>query len=70
MPDLEIDQKYLDTLEQKYPNKKTRDNYVSRLRALVSHLDTGIQEILNNPDEYYPKQKRSDGFAGSASRGF
>ncbi len=55
MPDPKIDQKYLDTLEKKYPNKKTRENYVSRLRALVGHLETGIQEILNNPDEYYPK---------------
>lgn len=51
----EIEQRYLDILERKYPNKKTRDNYVSRLRALVNHLETEIAEILKEPDMYYSK---------------
>ncbi len=52
---VEVEKKYLDSLEKQYPNQKTRANYVSRLRALVGHLETPIHTILNDPETYYPK---------------
>jgi len=53
---MSIDAKYVDILTKVYPNLKSRENYMSRLRGLLSKLpETQLTDILQHPDTYYPK---------------
>jgi hypothetical protein len=47
---------YAALLDAAYPNPKTRDNYISRLRGLKNKLDdVPLQDVFADPDVYYPK---------------
>jgi hypothetical protein len=51
-----MDEKYTKILEAVYPNKKTLENYGSRLRGLLKKMEpTTLQSILENPDTHYKK---------------
>lgn len=53
---MSIDAKYVDILTKAYPNVKSRENYMSRLRGLLGKLpETQLTSILEHPDTYYPK---------------
>lgn len=52
---MELDAKYVGILEKAFPNSKTRENYISRLRALLRHFATDIPAILQNPEDSYTK---------------
>lgn len=51
-----MDDKYTKILERVYQNKKTLENYQSRLRGLLNKFDNvALQNILENPDIHYKK---------------
>lgn len=50
-----MDSRFQEILEKTYKNKKTRDNYESRIRNLLKKLKPNtLQDILENPDIHYP----------------
>lgn len=51
-----MDERYTNILQRVYPNKKTRENYLSRLRGLLKKFpNITLQSILENPELYYKK---------------
>lgn len=50
-----IDAKYVETLTRVYPNPKTRENYLSRLRGLLAKVPVALDTLLTHPDTYYPQ---------------
>jgi hypothetical protein len=55
-----MEDRWTELLHRVYPNPKTRDNYISRLRGLMTHFpNTPLLEILLNPDVYYPKIQKA-----------
>ena len=49
-----MEEKYRTILASVYANKKTLENYESRMRALLKNVPANLQTILENPDTYYP----------------
>ena len=55
-----MDSRFQDILEKTYSNKKTRDNYESRIRNLLKKLNpVTLQDILEHPDTHYPAIQKS-----------
>ena len=55
-----MDDRYKEIFAKKYPNKKTYDNYLSRVKGLMKHMDSAtLQDVLKNPDTYYPKLQQA-----------
>ena len=54
-----IDAKYVDTLTKVYPNPKTRENYLSRLRGLLAKVPVALDTILTHPDTHYPQIQKA-----------
>jgi hypothetical protein len=50
-----MEERWTVLLDRVYTNKKTRENYTSRLRSLLKHFDVKLIDILLNPDVYYPQ---------------
>jgi hypothetical protein len=51
-----MEERWVKILVKTYPNMKTRDNYVARIRGLMSKLGVKtLLEVLVNPEEMYPK---------------
>ena len=46
---------YVALLDKAFPNKKTKDNYKSRLKTLIKTFEpTPFNDVLDAPDTYYP----------------
>jgi hypothetical protein len=41
-------------LDRAYPNPKTHENYMSRIKNVVKRMDAPLIDILLDPDTYYP----------------
>ena len=55
-----MEDKYTKILESVYPNKKTLENYESRIRGLLKKMGpVTLQSILENPDVHYSKIQKS-----------
>ncbi len=55
-----MEERWANLLDRTYPNPKTRDNYISRLRGLLKHLDNKpLLEVLLDPDTYYPQIQKA-----------
>ena len=54
-----MEERWAKLLDKTYPNPKTRDNYISRMRGLQAHIDKPLLEILENPNIYYPQIQRA-----------
>lgn len=55
-----MEEKYKKILESVYPNKKTLENYESRIRGLLKKMEpVTLQSILENPDVHYSKIQQS-----------
>ncbi len=56
---MELGDRFTALLTRTFENEKTRENYASRLRSLLKHMNLkgseGLLEILEHPDIYYPK---------------
>lgn len=56
-----MEDRFTDLLNRTFENEKTRENYASRLRSLLKHMnpksEAGLLEILEHPDIYYPKMQ-------------
>jgi len=51
---------WVQILEKTYPNPKTRDNYLSRLRGMLGRIgNPSLTDVLHNPDVYYPNIKQA-----------
>jgi hypothetical protein len=54
-----MEERWTKLLDRVYPNPKTRENYISRLRGLFKHVDKPLLDILLNPDTYYPQIQKA-----------
>jgi hypothetical protein len=51
-----MEERWVTILAKTYPNVKTRDNYIARIRGLMKKLEVKtLLEILINPEFFYPK---------------
>jgi hypothetical protein len=48
-----LDRRWIDLIGRVYPNPKTRNNYLSRLKSLQTTTARPLLEILENPDAHY-----------------
>lgn len=56
----ELNGRYVEILEKAFSNPKTRENYASRLRALVRNLkQPDISKILDSPQESYASLQKA-----------
>ena len=54
-----MEEKYRTILASVYTNKKTLENYESRMRALLRNIPASLQTILEHPDTYYPSIQKA-----------
>ena len=55
-----IEDRFQKVLDKAFSNEKTRENYASRLRALMKKTEAkSLLEILENPDTFYPKIQKA-----------
>jgi len=54
-----MDERFHSILQTVYKNKKTADNYESRIRGLLKKIHPiSLQTIMENPDTYYPRLQK------------
>jgi len=49
---------YIELIEKEFKNPNTQKNYLNRLKTLEQKLNATIDDILKNPDTYYPKLQK------------
>jgi hypothetical protein len=55
-----MEERWTTLLDRVYSNPKTRENYISRIRGLIKHMDNKpLSEIIVNPDVYYPQIQKA-----------
>lgn len=55
-----MDERFVKILERTYPNEKTRANYLSRLKSLLTKLGhPALVEVLSNPIKHYPAVQKA-----------
>ena len=53
VPECRMEQRIIDIFQRAYPNEKTRDNYLSRLRNLQKKFTVPLTRMLEDPDTHY-----------------
>ena len=55
-----MDERFVKILEATYPNEKTRENYLSRLKSLLKKLgNPTLLDVLTHPDTHYPAVQKA-----------